>query len=179
VEEPLELLTERLRLRTPQIDDADAIQSIVADPRVALSTASIPHPYPEGGAKNFILHVRKTASRDRRNLAIVLRDGNELIGMVGYQTQALESELAYMVSPSHRGLGYASEACRKIVAYIFNATEAKAVIARAMADNKASEAVLRKAGLQWQSEHPVELPIRSGTFQTSFWRLDRERFCSL
>lgn len=175
MEEPLELLTERLRLRTPQIDDADAIQSIVADPRVALSTASIPHPYPEGGAKAFILHVRSVASRDRRNLAIILRDGHELIGMVGYQTKDLESELAYMVSPIHWGLGYAGEACRRI----FDATEAKAVIARAMADNKASEAVLRKAGLRWQFEMPVELPIRSGTFPTSFWRLDREEFRSL
>jgi ribosomal-protein-alanine N-acetyltransferase len=179
VAERPELLTERLRLRTPQIDDADAIQSIVADPRVALTTASIPHPYPEGGAKGFILHVRKVASRDRRNLAIVLRDGNEVIGMVGYQTQGLqtqdlESELAYMVSPIHWGRGYASEACRRIVAHVFDAAEAKAVIARAMADNKASEAVLRKAGLRWQSEMPVELPIRAGTFLTSFWRLDRE-----
>jgi RimJ/RimL family protein N-acetyltransferase len=176
--DPLELLTPRLRLRTPQIDDADAIQSIVADPRVALTTASIPHPYPEGGAKDFILHVRKVASRDRRNLAIVLRDGNGLIGMVGYQTQGLESELAYMVSPTHWGRGYASEACKRIVAHIFGATEAKAVIARAMADNKASEAVLRKAGLRRQSEMPVELPIRAGTFLTSFWRLDRGAFSS-
>jgi RimJ/RimL family protein N-acetyltransferase len=176
VVEPLELVTKRLRLRTPQINDADAIQSIVADPLVALTTASIPHPYPEGGAKGFILHVRKVASRDRRNLVIILRESNELIGMVGYQTKDSESELAYMISPIHWGLGYASEACREIVAHIFNATEAKAVIARAMADNKASEAVLRKAGLRWQSEMPVELPIRSGTFPTSFWRLDREQF---
>jgi RimJ/RimL family protein N-acetyltransferase len=158
------------------VDDADAIQSIVADPRVALTTASIPHPYPENGAKGFILHVQKVASRDRRNLAIILRDGDELIGMVGYHTEDLVSELAYMVSPIHWGLGYASEACRAIVAHIFNATEAKAVIARAMADNKASEAVLRKAGLRWQSEMPVELPIRTGTFLTSFWRLSREEF---
>ena len=124
----------------------------------------------------FILHVRKVAGRDRRNLAIILRDSDELIGMVGYQTTDLESELAYMVSPLHWGLGYASEACRTIVAHIFNTTQAKAVVARAMADNKASEAVLRKAGLRWQSEMPVELPIRAGTFPTSFWRLDREDF---
>jgi RimJ/RimL family protein N-acetyltransferase len=90
--EPLELLTERLRLRTPQIEDADAIQLIVADPRVALTTASIPHPYPDDGAKGFILHVQNVASRDRRNLAIVLRDRNKLIGMVGYQTTDLEAE---------------------------------------------------------------------------------------
>jgi RimJ/RimL family protein N-acetyltransferase len=179
VVEPVELLTERLRLRTPQIDDADAIQSIVADPRVALTTASIPHPYPENGAKGFVLHVQKVASPDRRNLAIILRDGNELIGMVGYQTRDMEAELAYMVSPIHWGLGYASEACREIIAHIFSATEAEAVIARAMADNKASEAVLRKAGLRRQSEMPVELPVRSGTFLTSFWRLSREEFQSL
>jgi ribosomal-protein-alanine N-acetyltransferase len=154
-----ELVTERLQLRTPQIEDADVIQSIVADPRVALTTASIPHPYPDGGAKGFILHVQNVASRDRRNLAIVLRDGGKLIGMVGYQTEDLEAELAYMVSPAHWRRGYASEACKAIIAHIFSATEAKAVTARAMTDNKASEAVLRKAGLRWQSNSPVELPV--------------------
>jgi RimJ/RimL family protein N-acetyltransferase len=172
----LELWTDRLRLRTPQIEDADAIRSIVADPRVALTTASIPHPYPEGGATGFILHVQKMASRDRRNLAIIQRDSNELIGMVGYQTSEMEAELAYVVSPIHWGLGYATEACRRIVAHIFDATEAKAVIARAMTDNRASESVLRRAGLRWQSEMPVELPVRGGKFLTSFWRLDREEF---
>src|SRR5437899_10863717 len=88
-------------------------------------------PYPDGGAKGFILHVRKMASRDRRNLAITLRDSNELIGMVGYQTKDLESELAYMVSPIHWGSGYASEACIGMVAHIFCATAATAAIARA------------------------------------------------
>jgi RimJ/RimL family protein N-acetyltransferase len=174
--EPLELLTDRLRLRTPRIDDADAIQSIAADPRVALTTASIPHPYPEGGARSFILHVEHVASRDRRNLAMILRQGNELVGMVGYDTHGLEAELAYMVSPNHWGSGYGSEACRRIVAHIFEATDAKAVVARVMTANKASEAVLRKAGLRWQFEESVELPIRSGTFPTSFWRLEREEF---
>ena len=172
----LELLTDRLRLRTPRIEDADAIQSIAADPRVALTTASIPHPYPDGGAKGFILHVQKVASADRRNLAIVLREDNEVIGMVGYHPDGRESELAYMVSPNHRGLGYASEACRRIIAHIFDVTEAAAVVARAMTDNKASEAVLHKAGLKWQSEASVELPIRSGIFLTSFWRLERQHF---
>ena len=150
----LELLTNRLRLRTPRIEDADALQSIAADPRVALTTASIPHPYPEGGAKGFILHVQNVASPDRRNLAIVLRDRNEMIGMVGYHPDGRESELAYMVSPSHWGSGYASEACRRIIAHIFEVTEATAVVARAMIDNKASEAVLRKAGRDGNPKRP-------------------------
>src|SRR5262249_50678962 len=119
VAESVELLTERLRLRTPRLDDAPAIQSIAADRRVALTTASIPHRYPEGGAAHFITHVLDVANRERRNLAIVLRDSGELIGMIGYELKGSEAELAYMVSPNHWGLGYATEACKKIVAHIF------------------------------------------------------------
>lgn len=48
-----------------------------------------------------------------------------------------------------------------------------------MTDNKASEAVLRKAALRWLSEMPVELPVHAGTFLTSCWRLGREKFESL
>jgi RimJ/RimL family protein N-acetyltransferase len=173
VAEGIELLTERLRLRTPRLDDAAAIQSIAADQRVALTTASIPHPYPEGGAARFIAYVLDVASRERRNLAIVVRDSGELVGMIGYEVKGSEAELAYMVSPNHWGLGYATEACKKMVSYVFEATEATAVFAQAMADNKASEAVLRKSGLRWQREALVDLPIRSGAFLTSVWRLGR------
>jgi len=118
------------------------------------------------------------AGQNRRNLAIVRREQNEVIGMMGYHPDGRDAELGYMVSPSHWGLGYASEACRRIIAHIFEVTEATAVVARAMVDNKASEAVLRNGGLRWQSEASVELPIRSGVFLTSFWRLEREHFPS-
>ena len=65
--EPLELLTERLRLRTPHIDDADTIQSFVADPRVSLTTASIPHPYPEGGAKASPARPKRREPRETQS----------------------------------------------------------------------------------------------------------------
>jgi RimJ/RimL family protein N-acetyltransferase len=61
-----------------------------------------------------------------------------------------------------------------MVGHIFEATGAAAVVARVMTDNKASEAVLRKVGLRWQREAPVELPLRGGSFVTSFWRLGRD-----
>ena len=76
-----------------------------------------------------------------------------------------------MLSPDHWGQGYATDVCRRMIAHIFEATSAIAVVARVMADNKASEAVLRKAGLSRQREALVELPLRGGAFITSFWRL--------
>ena len=171
----LELLTSRLCLRTPVAEDAAALQAVVADPRVALTTASIPHPYPEGGALAFIERVRSMAGPDRRNLAITRRSANEFIGMVGFVGNGSEAELAYMVSPSRWGCGYATEAVSRLIAYLFEETQFSAVVARAMMANPASEAVLRKAGLQWEGAAEVELPVRSGMVPTSFWRLDRGR----
>ncbi len=173
-ERPIELLTARLLLRTPRLEDAPAIQAIAADPRVARTTASIPHPYPDNGAAQFIQHVREVANGEQRNLAIVLRRSRDVVGMMGYEITGAEAELAYMLSPMHWGQGYATEACRKMVAHIFDATDATAVVARVMTDNKASEAVLRKVGLRWQREALVELPMRGGSFLTSFWRLGRD-----
>ena len=57
--------------------------------------------------------ILEVTSRERRNLAIALRDGGELIGIWAYELKGSEAELAYMVSPDHWGLGslgYATEA---------------------------------------------------------------------
>jgi RimJ/RimL family protein N-acetyltransferase len=169
----LELSTSRLLLRTPVLDDAEALQSIASDPRVARTTASIPHPYPQGGAVAFIEQVRSLAAADRRNLAITLLSQNVLIGMVGFLGKGSEAELSYMVSPACWGRGYATEAANRLIDYIFAETRFTAVIGRAMIANPASEAVLRKAGLRREREADVVLALRGGVFPTSFWRLNR------
>jgi RimJ/RimL family protein N-acetyltransferase len=171
-----ELLTSRLRLRTPVVEDAEALQVIASDARVALTTASIPHPYPSDGAGTFIHRVRNTAGPDQRNLAITLLSQNALIGMVGFKGHGADAELGYMMSPDCWGHGYATEAAVRLVTYIFAETPFAAVIGRAMIANPASEAVLRKAGLRKEREGVVELPLRGGVFPTSFWRLKRNDF---
>jgi RimJ/RimL family protein N-acetyltransferase len=171
-----ELSTSRLRLRAPVVQDAEALRLIASDPRVALTTASIPHPYPRDGAIEFIQQIRSAVGTDRCNLAITLLGRDELIGMVGFVGHGTEAELNYMVSPSCWGQGYATEAASRLVAYIFAETQFAAVIARAMVSNPASEAVLRKVGLRRVREGDVELPLRGGVFPTSFWRLDRSDF---
>jgi RimJ/RimL family protein N-acetyltransferase len=171
-----ELLTARLRLRTPVVGDAEALWLIASDPRVALTTASIPHPYPRDGAIQFIQQIRGVAGTDRRNLAITLSGRTELIGMIGFIGDGSEAELSYMMSPSCWGQGYATEAASRLVAYVFAETQFAAVIARAMVSNPASEAVLRKVGLRRVRKGDVELPLRGGVFPTSFWRLDRSDF---
>jgi RimJ/RimL family protein N-acetyltransferase len=121
----------------------------------------------------FIERVRRLASRDRRNFAITLLSNSSLIGMVGFVGLGQTAELAYMLSPEHWRRGYATEAAREVVRFVFESTSFSAVAARAMTANPASENVLRSVGFTWEHEDDVELPMRGGVFRTSFWRVKR------
>lgn len=167
----LDLASARLRLRELASDDADTLQPIFADPKVALTTASIPHPYPENGALAFIANVRQTAGAERNNLAITLANTDEIIGVIGFAAAGQEAELGYVLSPKHWGHGYAAEAVRTLVAYLFDQVGCLAVVATTMKSNPASESVLRKVGFHWEGDADVALPLRGGVFGTSVWRL--------
>ncbi|WP_352516096.1 MULTISPECIES: GNAT family N-acetyltransferase [unclassified Mesorhizobium] len=55
-------------------------------------------------------------------------------------------------------LAYATDAARRVVTHILETTNVRAVVATAMAQNKASEAVLRKSGFRKQTERNLHLP---------------------
>ena len=63
------------------LEDADVIQRLVSDPALAEMTR-IPHPYPEGGAKEFI--TRQLAERaDGSAYVFVIKDRQEVVGACG------------------------------------------------------------------------------------------------
>ncbi|MEM8723147.1 MAG: GNAT family N-acetyltransferase [Cyanobacteria bacterium P01_G01_bin.39] len=49
------LSTKRLKLRPLATADAVSLQKIASDRAIADTTISIPHPYPDGEAKRYIL----------------------------------------------------------------------------------------------------------------------------
>ncbi|WP_454739937.1 GNAT family N-acetyltransferase [Cupriavidus necator] len=169
------LNSSRLRLRMPALEDATALQAIAADERVALTTR-IPHPYPEGGARSRIEHIRRVAGPDRRNLAITLLSSGEFIGMIGFSGASQSAELTYMISPDHWGRGYAPEAAKRLISHIFEATSFVTITASAMIANPASEAVLIKAGFQRERVADVDIPLRGLVAAMSFWCLDASKF---
>ncbi len=166
------LSTSRLCLRTPNPGDAGALQAIASDERVARTTASIPHPYPEGEARNRIELIRRAAGSHRRNLAVTLISTGEFIGMIGFSGMSDSAELTYMISPDRWGQGYATEAAAMLVAHIFEATPFISVTASARVDNPSSEAVLRKVGFRKERVADTDIPLRGMVAPVSFWRLD-------
>ena len=74
------ITTDRLILRPCAESDAPAMQTLVSDIEIARNTASIPHPYPDGGAIEWI---RMHESLEEAIFAIIKRDSEELIGTIG------------------------------------------------------------------------------------------------
>ena len=167
------LETGRLILRDPAIADAPAIHHIASDARVALMTATIPHPYPPGGAEEFI---RKMAeANDRLNMVIEFRPDRRVVGMVGSALTDDTADLAYMIDPAFWGRGIATEAASRVVDYRFQSDARLSVMwAGTMAGNTGSRRVLEKVGFTAVGEKDRDLPVRGGTYRIVQWRLTRD-----
>ena len=150
------LRTNRLILRPPVPEDASAIQQYVSDRRIADTTALIPHPYPDGGALEWIRRSEVTLREGRGvDFTILLRDSNELVGVVGLIDRDVESSIGYWIAVPHWGNGYATEAVHRVIRHAFNARRIPSLHAYHFAHNPASGRVMHKAGLLYEGVEPL------------------------
>jgi RimJ/RimL family protein N-acetyltransferase len=145
------LETARLVLRPYRTSDAADLQRLAGDRRVAATTATIPHPYPDGAAEAFI-GAQETRWRDGTHLtcAITERGVDTLVGAVGlvFAAEHARAELGYWIAVPAWGRGYATEASVAICDYGFVTLGLHRIEARHLAGNPASGAVIRKLGMR-------------------------------
>ncbi len=150
------LKTNRLILRPPVPEDETAIQRYVSDRRIAETTALIPHPYPAGGALEWIRRSEVTLREGRGvDFSILLRGSGEFVGVVGLIDRGVESSLGYWVGVPHWGNGYATEAVHRVIRHAFNGRRIPSLHACHFAHNPASGRVMQKAGLLYQGVEPL------------------------
>lgn len=160
------LETARLRLRPLRADDAPAIQRYAGDARVAVTTARIPHPYPDGAAEAWIAEAANQMAEDRGwQLAIARRSDDALIGAIGLERDEVggSAELGYWIAVPAWGHGYATEAARALAGFGFARGGLAQIHAHALVDNLASRRVLEKIGLAYQGLATVEARGRNVT----------------
>lgn len=140
--------TERLTLRPPRASDAGPMTLYAGDKRVAAMLESVPHPYPEGAAEQFIARCRSGQGAETAWVMDATKiEGAEFIGVISVKRTEAAPRLGYWVGPPFWRTGYASEAATAVVEAVERAG-AQGVEARIFSSNEASAHVLLHAGLR-------------------------------
>ncbi|RMG42269.1 MAG: N-acetyltransferase [Candidatus Dadabacteria bacterium] len=148
-----QLETERLLLREFTLNDAPRVQELCSDFEIADTTATIPHPYPEGAAEEWIkTHRPGFEAGELANFAVVLKESDEIIGTVGLVINKTHSraELGYWIGKEYWGRGYCTEAARALVDWGFKELSLNRIFACYYKRNPASGRVQEKIGMKYE-----------------------------
>ncbi|NWF67933.1 MAG: GNAT family N-acetyltransferase [Chloroflexi bacterium] len=156
------LETERLLLRRLELSDALRVQTLAGDYQVARTTLTMPHPYPDGAAAEFILRTQQEmAEGSAYPFAIALKSENQLIGVVGLHPRHdyQRAEIGYWIGVPYWNKGYATEAARRVLRFGFEELKLHRIHAAHFTNNPASGRIMQKIGMQYE-----------GTFRQHFIR---------
>jgi ribosomal-protein-alanine N-acetyltransferase len=146
------LKTDRLSIRPFNLDDAKEVQRQAGHPDVAATTGTIPHPYLDGMAEQWISgHAKAFEAGMGTEWAMTLADSGKLIGcigLMGISKTHQRAEIGYWVGTDFWGQGFCTEATKAVVKYAFEQLNLNKITSRHMHVNPASGKVMQKAGMQ-------------------------------
>jgi ribosomal-protein-alanine N-acetyltransferase len=146
------LKTARLALRPVQLEDGPVIARLAGRREIAHTTISIPHPYSEQQARDWIAaHAAPSNTPKEIVFGITTRERGDLLGAISLRdinTEHSHAELGLWIAVEAWGNGYATEATRAALDYAFGQLQLNRVYAHHMVRNPASGRVLEKLGMK-------------------------------
>ncbi len=145
--------TERLILRSFNIEDLDAFSTICADPQVMRYIGN-GQALDKEAVKQLILLIMSNYEKQGFGLlAITLKENNKLLGFCGLIQQIVDgesyTELGYRLDRAFWGMGIATEAANAVKEYAFSQLNINYLISIIHVDNLASKRVAEKVGLMF------------------------------
>jgi len=176
--------TERLTLRPFIAYDAFDVERLAGAREVADTTLNIPHPYPHGGAAEWIrLHGPAWEGGTSATFAIVGKKTGALVGAISLiiKREHRRAELGYWIALDCWNRGYATEASRRLIDFGFEILGLHRIEARHFLRNPASGRVMEKLGMQKEGQER-DWAIKWDRFETlavysileSEWRVRRD-----
>lgn len=147
---PEKLKTERLILRRLVPEDVQPFYDFISDDDATRYMVFTPEQRTYEGAKGMIDYSISAYDTDEAVFVLAIADqaGNYLGSLGAAPTESpQEVEFFYTLLPQYHGKGYATEATRKLMRYLFETTSAEALVAYVFHDNAASIRVLERLGL--------------------------------
>lgn len=145
-----ELHTARLRLRKIGMDDLPECFRFTGNPEVTRYMLFQTHGDLSETAASIGKWVARYETGRCYHWGIALKESNRLIGVIDllrFEEEAGTCSFAYMLAEEYWGRGYMTEALTAVIDFGFSQMELQCIHADHMAENKASGAVMRKAGM--------------------------------
>lgn len=161
------LETENLVLRRFELVDADRIQALLNNPRVADTLMDVKLPYTLEDARRLVMYSHEAVPAGTAYLfGIEQKPERRLIGYIDIEVEAVHQrgEIAYWIGSDFWRRGYATEAARRIVQFAWDDLKLNRVYGYCMARNIASARVLMKAGLTYEGTLRQET-VKNGVFE--------------
>ena len=147
-----EIKTERLKLKSPQMDDGVGLTELINDKSVVKWLSDIPFPYTVRHAEEFIERAQEKALKNESYNFMIFKN-NKMIGGIGLtEFRKRSCELGYWLGKKYWGNGFATEAVNGILDFGFNNLERKEIYAAYKLGNEGSKRVLKKCGFRFFRE---------------------------
>ena len=148
-DEMIILETERIVLRTLELEDIDSVMKFWGDAEVMKYC---------GGActkerelKSLKYYINMQNEKGFSPYLAILKESNEVIGVCGFNppNHGYDAEMMYHLAKKYWGKGYATEAAKGCIEYAKNNLKIKNIVAVIDADNIVSKNVLEKLGFSY------------------------------
>ena len=161
--EPPTLFTDRLMLRKIERFDAEDMYEYAKHSDVTKYLTWEPHP-DLGYTKKYLSFIAgKYKTYDFHDWAVCLRDSGKMIGTCGFTSldpKNMCGEIGYVINPAYSGMGYATEAAKRITEFGFNELGLERIEAKYITENTASRRVMEKLGMAFEGVHRNSLLLR-------------------
>ena len=142
----MELLTKRLTIRSPVIEDAEELRGKINDFSIVQWLSNTPYPYDIDDAISFINRSNQ-AIKDSTAYNLVIEIEGEIAGGVGlFDVNEVGGELGFWIASKFWKRGIATEASKTMLYFGFRQLELKTIKASFKEGNEASNKVLKKLG---------------------------------
>ena len=165
----MQMETQRLILREMTEEDFDALYAILSD---AETMQHYPSPFSREKVKDWITRNQHRYKTDGFGLwTVVLKETGEVIGDCGVTMQNIRGqllpEIGYHVHKAHRRRGYASEAAKRCMEFVFRETDFPAVYSYMKYTNAPSYGVAVKNGMRFIEEYDDPVNTRTRVYAIS------------
>lgn len=175
-----EIHTSRLLLRKLQPEDTlPFFQRLASSAAVSKHMLWVPHKE----LSESIASIRKVLDRYEAGRcyrwAIARKEDDSLVGIIdllAFDEQADSCSFAYMLGQEFWGQGYGTEALSAVLDFAFSKMEIRVVTADHFAENPASGAVMRKAGMGYIRTIPGKYQKNGVLHDAPEYRITREEW---